>query len=187
MKKIAIISFITLVVVSCGTHHLENNTEIKGKIDADGNLIGVVSKKDFLKKPFSDWFEKKYEDYNVSTEDATKLKGLLKGVKIKAFMGTWCGDSRREIPRLYKLLDNADFNYKNLELIAVDRQKKTPENLQQGYDIHHVPTFIFYKNDNDKEIEIGRFVEGKVKGGTTTKDIIKILSEDKTYKPRYSD
>ncbi len=180
MKKIAIIGFITLLV-GCGTQHLENNTDIEGKVDAKGNLIGVVSKNDFLKKPFSTWFEPKYKDYKVSKEDATKLQKLLKGVKIKAFMGTWCGDSKRETPRLYKLLDKADFNYKNLEFIAVNRQKKTPKNLQQGYNIHHVPTFIFYK----KGKEIGRFVEYAIEN--TTSDIIKILSEDKTYKNPYSD
>ncbi len=170
MKKIAIISFITLVVVSCGTQHLENNTEIKGKIDASGNLIGVVSKKDFETKPFKTWFEEGYKAYNVSKEDATKLKGLLKGVKIEAFIGTWCPDSRREIPKLYKLLDKANFNYENLKFIAVDRQKKTPKNLQQGKEIERVPTFIFYKNSK----EIGRFIESAKK--ETTKDIINILN-----------
>ncbi len=181
MKKIALISLITLLV-GCATHHLENDPKEKGKIDASGNLVGIVHKQDFLSKPFGTWFQPKYDTYKVSNEEATKLKKLLKGVKIKAFMGTWCGDSRRETPKLYKLLDKSDFNYKNLEFIALNRQKKTPKNLQQGYNIHHVPTFIFYK----KGKEIGRFIEYAV-GRTITKDFIKILSEDETYTPPYSD
>ncbi len=179
MRKIIVLSFVTLLT-SC-TSYLVNNSDIKAQKDASDNLVGIVHKKDFLEAPYRNWFVSKYESYKVSDETASKLKELLKGIKIKAFMGTWCGDSKRETPRLYKLLDKANFNYKNLEFIAVDRQKKTPKNLQQGYDIDYVPTFIFYK----KGKEIGRFIEYAV--DTTEKDIIRILSEDKTYKNPYSE
>ncbi len=122
--------------------------EKKGEIDSSGNLIGIVRKSDFLRKPFKDWFERKYKAYNISNEDATKLKELLKDIKIEAFVGTWCPDSRRD----------------------VNRQKKTPKNLQQGKKIYRVPTFIFYKNGK----EIGRFIENAKE--ETTKDIINILN-----------
>ena len=85
-------------------------------------------------------------------------------------MGTWCGDSKRETPRFYKVLDEADFNLKNLELITVNRSKKTPDNLQEGLDIIKVPTFIIYKNNK----EVGRFVE-RVRE-SLEKDILKIVS-----------
>ena len=84
-----------------------------------------------------------------------QIKPLLKDVKIKAVMGTWCGDSRREVPQFYKILDLCEFNYKNLEMITVDRTKKSPGNEQEGLEVTHVPTFIFYKNGK----EINRYVE----------------------------
>jgi thiol-disulfide isomerase/thioredoxin len=61
-------------------------------------------------------------------------------------MGTWCGDSKRETPAFYKILDNTVFDYNNLELITVSRAKETPEGFEKDLNIIRVPTFIFYKN-----------------------------------------
>ena len=102
----------------------------------------------------------------------------MKGIKIKGFLGTWCGDSRREIPRFFKILDQAGFKFNNLELIAVNRNKKTPDNLQEGFNIIRVPTFIFYKQGK----EIGRYVEYAKE--SLEKDMLQIISE-KPYKHAY--
>ena len=94
-------------------------------------------------------------------------------------MGTWCSDSQREIPNFYKLLDEANFDYKNLELVTVDKKKKA-KGLEKGFDIIRVPTFIFYKNGK----EIGRFVEHALEGSTIEDDILKIIS-GQPYKHPY--
>ena len=94
-------------------------------------------------------------------------------------MGTWCGDSQRDVPNFYKILDEANFNYKNLELVTVNRQKKA-NGLEEGFDITHVPTFIFYKDGK----EIGRFVEHALDDSTVEEDFLKILSGQE-YKHPY--
>jgi len=93
-------------------------------------------------------------------------------------MGTWCGDSKEQTPIFYKILDAANFNYNNLQLIAVNRGKSTPDNLQEGLNIERVPTFIFYK----KGKEIGRFVEFPQE--TVEADMLKIVSGE-PYKHSY--
>lgn len=93
-------------------------------------------------------------------------------------MGTWCGDSKRETPRFYKVLEAAEFDLKNLEMITVNRGKKTPDNLERGFNIFRVPTFIFYKNGK----EIGRYVEYPRK--SLEKDMLDILT-GKPYKHSY--
>lgn len=93
-------------------------------------------------------------------------------------MGTWCGDSRRETPHFYKLLDAVNFDYKNLQMITVDRSKKSSNNEQAGLEIIRVPTFIFYKNGK----EINRFVEYPVK--SLEEDLLEILKET-GYKHSY--
>ena len=85
-------------------------------------------------------------------------------------MATWCGDSRRETPRFFKILDETGFNQNNFELIAVNKNKKTPDNLQEGFTIIRVPTFIFYKDSE----EVGRYVEYPRE--TLEKDILKIVT-----------
>ena len=93
-------------------------------------------------------------------------------------MGTWCGDSKRETPHFYKILEQTDFNLNNLELITVDVSKKTPDNLQKGFDIKRVPTFIFYRDGK----EIGRYVEYARE--SLEKDMLKIVSGE-GYKHSY--
>ena len=95
-------------------------------------------------------------------------------------MGTWCGDSQHETPIFYKLMDAINFDYKNLTMIAVNRSKETPDNLQEGLKITNVPTFIFYK----KGKEMGRFVEYPRE--TLEKDVLKIVS-GKLYKHSYEE
>lgn len=167
---------IALLLVSCAVHR---STKVLATKDHSDNLVGIATKNHFLQAPYKSWFVSNYEEHLPEASSVKELKQLIKGVKIKAFMGTWCGDSKREIPKFYKLLDAINFNYKNLQLVAVNRSKKTPDKLEKGYHIKRVPTFIFYK----KGEEIGRFVEYAVEN--MEKDFIKILKEDTTYKNPY--
>ncbi len=173
MKKILLLTIITLLF-SCSTTKQVTTTKNK-----NGNLIGICNKESFMQEPYNEWFNDGYKYYKTDKEVIEKLKPLLKGIKIKAFLGTWCGDSRREIPVFYKILDEANFNYKNLTTISLNRAKKA-NGLEKNKNIIHVPTFIFYKNDK----EIGRFVEYSVYDYQPEKDFLQILS-GKQYKHAY--
>ena len=49
-----------------------------------------------------------------------KIKKLISNdISLQVFLGTWCGDSRREVPRLLRLLDDVGFPEKNLQIIAL--------------------------------------------------------------------
>ena len=166
MKKITYI-LITLLIASCASV-----SKKPAKKNKDGNLVGIATKKDFQQEPYaSEWFNDFYSYYEIEKSVTDQLKPYLKDVTIKGFMGTWCGDSQREIPNFYKMLDQSDFDYKNLELVTVNRKKKA-NGLEKGFNIIRVPTFIFYKNGK----EIGRFVEHAVDDSTIEEDILKIIS-----------
>ncbi len=89
---------------------------------------------------------------------------------IKIVMGTWCSDSRREVPRFYKLLDELKLVDEEITLINVDRMKKVPEINMDDLNILLVPTFIIYRGGK----EIGRIVETPIE--TLEKDLLNILS-----------
>lgn len=167
MKKITYI-LIAILITSCAKIQ-QKKPAVK---DKDGNLVGIATKKDFQQEPYaSEWFNDFYSYYETDKNTITQLKSYLKEVTIKGFMGTWCGDSQREIPNFYKLLDQSNFNYRNLELVTVNRQKKA-NGLEKGFNVIRVPTFIFYKDGK----EIGRFVEHPVDGSSIEEDILKIVS-----------
>ncbi|MFV0248811.1 MAG: TlpA family protein disulfide reductase [Tenacibaculum sp.] len=173
-KTLGLLIFIFLVF-GCAS-----GKDFSASKDKQGNLIGKLSRKHLEQEPYaSDWFNDFYSYYKLDSSVVTQLKKYLKQVKIIGFMGTWCSDSMREIPTFYKLLDQADFNFKNLEIFGLDRNKKG-KGLEKGYNIIRVPTLIFYKNGR----EIGRFVEHPLNDSTIEADILKIVS-GKPYKHPY--
>jgi thiol-disulfide isomerase/thioredoxin len=152
--------------------------KITAKKDTNGYLSGVANKDSFQDDSFKDWFNSRYSEYTADKEIVDKLTTALNGYTIKGFMGTWCGDSKRETPRFYKILDETGFDQNNFELITVNKDKKTPDNLQEGLNIIRVPTFIFYKGNK----EVGRYVEYPRE--TIEKDILKIVT-GQPYKHSY--
>ena len=175
MKKILFSIFI-ISIISCSAQ----KQEINATKDASGNLVGIANKESFLQKPYSNWFTPNYDAYVLDEAIIEKIEPFLKNITVKAFIGTWCGDSREQTPVFYKIMDEADFNYRNLELITVNRSKKTSDNLQEGFDIIRVPTFIFFKDGK----EIGRFVEYPRE--SVEADILKIVSGE-PYKHSYEE
>lgn len=156
----------------------EKAAEVTAEKNDRGYLIGIANKESFADEAYTSWFDSRYEEYETDKEVIEQLKGEINNYTIKGFMGTWCGDSKRETPRFYKILDETGFNQDYFELITVGRNKKTPDNLQEGYDLLRVPTFIFFKDGK----EVGRYVEYPRE--TIEKDILKIVS-GKPYKHSY--
>lgn len=122
-------------------------------------LLGRIDRKGLTSGPFAQWFDTEYASYTVHTQELADIKSKLAGVDILVFMGTWCPDSQREVPRFYKILDYLQADERRLAVIAVDdhpdRRKTSPGGEEKGRNIEYVPTFIFLRND----VEIGRIIE----------------------------
>ena len=99
------------------------------------------------------WFLNRYDKYQPSIKELRQIN--FNEIKIKIFMGTWCHDSKREIPRLIKILDNLKFDQSNVEIIGLTKEKKGYFNDYSRYNITNTPTIIFYKNKK----EVGRIIE----------------------------
>ncbi|MEM6721376.1 MAG: thioredoxin family protein [Bacteroidota bacterium] len=143
-------------------------------------ITGVQTRSVISSEPYDSWFAPTYSTYVVDKETAAKIQPLLADVNIKLFMGTWCEDSQREVPHFYRILDMMKISNEKVELITVDREKMTPEHLEDGFDITNVPTFIFYKDGK----EINRIVESPVT--SLEKDMLSILSGE-DYKHIYAE
>lgn len=156
----------------------------KEVIDAKGKpkLLGVINKEGLRQDNYAKWFNTNYETYLVNDKITNQLKDSLKQYTIKIFLGTWCGDSKRQVPRFYNILDAIEFPESQLEVIALDKTeeayKQSPTGEEKGLNIHRVPTFIFYKNGE----EVNRIVESPKE--TLERDMLKIIDENK-YTPNY--
>lgn len=156
------------------------------KVDAKGNemLLGQIDKNGLAHGAYSKWFTSQHGSYRVDNDIIKSIKNELRNYTITIFLGTWCGDSRREVPRFIKILEAADYPMDRLTMVALDYEgdqyKKSPGGEEKGLNIIKVPTFLFYK---DKD-EIGRIVESPVE--FLEKDVATILS-GKNYIPHHSD
>ena len=143
-------------------------------------LVGLSNRGGLQQDSFSVWFNKEYGAYALNNEAVQVINNDSKNLSIKLFMGTWCIDSRREVPRIYRILDAANFNESYLTLINVDQEKKSPDGEEIGLNIHHVPTLILYKNSS----EIGRVIESPIQ--SLEEDMAAIINGEK-YTPNHSD
>ncbi|MNI55833.1 hypothetical protein D3C85_1095870 [compost metagenome] len=98
-----------------------------------------------------------YKAYIPDAATMIELKKLIKNEKIKIVFGTWCGDSKVNVPNFFKVLDDLHFKQKNVEIITVDGNKKAENGILDGLEILRVPTFIVY---DKKGKELGRIIEG---------------------------
>lgn len=144
-----------------------------------GMIVGNFTKEDLQKEPYASWFNSGFESFNPADEAMQTINNNISDYEVVVFMGTWCPDSRREVPKLLKILDKANYDLSKLTMVGVDRSKTTPEKLEAEYDIRRVPTIIFLKDGK----EVNRFVEYAKE--SIEADIAKIVSEEE-YSHAYS-
>jgi tetratricopeptide (TPR) repeat protein len=146
-------------------------------------LYGVCTKDSLTVEPFGKWFNTNYDTYQPNAAIITNLKKQsFEKISVKIFFGTWCGDSKREVPRFLKLLSAISFPEKQIQLIGVGTGdslvKQSPGHEEAGLGIFRVPTFLIYKNG----IEINRINEFPV--FSLEKDLVSILN-NQSYTPNY--
>ena len=149
----------------------------KGEIVIDENsgqkmLVGVFERDIFQDSSFAGWFNSEYNDYNIDTTALSSVINAFNDLKIDLVMGTWCSDSRREVPRFYKIMDHLKYNTDKINLVMVNRNKEGLSDEVEGLNIIFVPTFVFYRNGE----EIGRIIETPEEE-TLEKDLANIVGE----------
>lgn len=136
-------------------------------------VMGYFVRDQITREPHSEWFVKGYDEYQINSESVNRLLGIAHdGLTIKIILGTWCPDSRREVPRFMRILDLWKFPMNNLTFIGVDDARLSPVGEYEKLDIQRVPTFIIYKNN----IETGRIIENP--STSLEQDMVNILTEN---------
>lgn len=176
---------ITFILIALAFVFQINAQTLNQEITKDGEspfLLGKIDKTGLTSDNYNTWFSKNYEDYDFDETTIKALKSILKDYQITLFMGTWCGDSKKEVPRFYKILEACNFPEDQLTVIALSSKpymyKQSPNHEEAGLNIHRVPTIIIYKDRK----EVNRIVEHPVE--TLEKDILNIIT-DNNYESNY--
>lgn len=171
MKKLnTIILLLTLAISVFGQKEIN-----KIVFDENANqdiFLGYCDINNLKLSPVSTWFLPEYDNYSADIETLSKIKSaIIPELKISIIMGTWCSDSKREVPRFIKIADYLNLKSNQLEIICVDRNKEAGKIPIANMKIELVPTFIFYYESK----EIGRVIESPKE--TLEKDMLNILSQ----------
>ena len=188
-KRINIIILI-LAMISFGLFNL-NSSDIPEGMFEDPNtgkpmLLGPITIEELQQEPFNEWYQIEFSEYEVDVRTVSELTTAIDNSNqytYEIFLGTWCGDSRREIPRIEKIFNEMGVDMNNVAIVAVDRDKISPNGEQEGKDIRYVPTLIVNK-DNE---EIGRIVESPSSLSTTLESDLLFISLGIPPIPNYAD
>ena len=183
-KRINLITAVLLFIAA--TLFYINSTKIPEGMFEDPKtgkpmLLGEVLIDELKQEPFSEWYNNEFDNYELDVE----LLGAISDpnqYNYELFLGTWCGDSRREVPRLEKIFIELGIDFNKIAIITVDRDKVSPENEQEGKDIRYVPTLIVKNND----VEIGRIVESPSSESATLESDLFEISLGIPPTPNYS-
>lgn len=132
-------------------------------------LIGEVTREQ-VEEAVPDWVEAE-----VAAEPdraaALALATVPPGATVTVFLGTWCSDSRRELSRFWRSLDETGGSVPfELAYVGVDRAKQEPADRVAPAGIRYVPTFIVARDGR----EVGRVVEEAPHG--IERDLLALLT-----------
>jgi thiol-disulfide isomerase/thioredoxin len=117
-------------------------------------IYGICTPSDFRENGFENWFVEEYNNYIVNEE--VFVPGYeVKFDSIYVLLASWCGDSRREVPRFCKIMDHPYFEGTNVKYFGFDASKQNNIVFAEDLYLQFVPTFIFYYKGN----ELCRIVE----------------------------
>lgn len=142
---IAALAVVPLLLVGCaGGQGVRQEPMERGWVD-----------RSVLDKPEYHVFRETYDTVKIQNDVVDLLSKVDQGVDVTVFFGTWCSDSKREVPRFFRIVDKAGFPADRIKLYALDRTKKSGDGLTEKFHIERIPTFIFQKQGE----EIGRITE----------------------------
>lgn len=170
--------FILLIGIISNSYAQDVNKKMQNNGTGDEILIGLCNRQGLQSGEYGKWFGEEYSYYNYLMERTVldSLKSVIDSFQIIIIMGTWCDDSREQVPRFYCILDYLKYNVKNLTLYCVDRNKKTMAGETENFNVEKVPTIVV----NYKGAEVGRIIERPAK--SLEKDMMLIIKRVKLQK-----
>lgn len=151
-----------VLLVACGgaPQQVETSSVVDAHHGPTGEIVGITSRAE-IESELPAWRDA-IAAASIDTDAAERLVSVSPGAEVDVFLGTWCGDSRREVSRLFRALEHTESIGAlpfAVRWIGVDRSKTAP-GFTEGVDLRYVPTIIVRRDG----VEVGRIIES-VPGG----------------------
>ncbi|MEN8812030.1 MAG: hypothetical protein ABF256_02985 [Candidatus Arcticimaribacter sp.] len=150
---------------------------------------------------YASWFQKNYTAIEAPS-NIPKWVEKLDDTTVEIYMGTWCGDSKKWVPRFLKLWDAYGLDRSKLQFTALydtdEKYKQGPNGEEKGKKIHRVPTFIFKRDGTEyarivesprndlktdlQQIALGVSSEPNYRGASYLIDVLEKMTPEEIYK-----
>jgi hypothetical protein len=151
----------------------------------EGYLLGWTTPDSLCR--FSPEFQPVPGIYQPAENAIQLLRRYDKPLTILVFFGSWCSDSKREMPNFFAIFDLVHNQNYTVKLFGLDRSKKDAGGWAESFQISRVPTFIFLPGERDFSQnglasnklttgEFGRIVETPT--ASIEQDWVNILKQD---------
>ncbi|MFW9782720.1 MAG: thioredoxin family protein [Candidatus Heimdallarchaeota archaeon] len=157
------------------------------------DLVSPTMTPDDYLKGYHEKIDLNYRTYIPKENVLEKIEKILKKknekLKIVALGADWCPDCNRNVPRIIKIIKtmkSEDIDLRILYGIMLDglhkeglkiwhKTRSPPEALDPKFDLKKIPTFYFFKENNDL---LGIIVENPKWESTLEEDILEILESE---------
>jgi hypothetical protein len=156
--------------LGCAGASARHETRVASRAAPTSDVVGVTSRA-AIEAAVPAWRDA-IAAADPADDTARALAAVPPGAEVDVFLGTWCGDSRREVSRLFAALAIAEREGAlpfALRFVGVDRAKTAP-GLTDGVDLRFVPTVVVRRDGR----EIGRIVETATRG--IEQDLLDLLT-----------
>lgn len=119
----------------------------------NSDIVGVTSPEEI--RSTHRIFDIYIDRYEPDSTALAYLSNYDDPIDIKILFGTWCHDSKREVPAFIKTMELANNSNFNVHYIGVNREKTDGQGFSEIYNLQYTPTFVIFKGS----YEIDRIIE----------------------------
>lgn len=145
---------------------------LKAQTTEEDYPTGKINRSVFFNYTNKATYEPEYESYQPNMDAIKYIKSQKGKFQLKMVMGFWCDDSKKYVPQVIKVLDEAKWDTDDndqLKIFGVDKNKEAGFEGYKSLNITKVPTVIVYWKDR----EIGRIEE--IPKVSIEEDLVKIM------------
>lgn len=157
-----------------GIHAQDVNRVIRDETIDKDILYGMCNVEGLKGEVFGEAFQSEYLSYEPQSDALLRLRLVpeIDELEVIIVFGTWCGDSKREVPRFVKLAEQIGIQEPQIKMYATNREKKCGEAIIDSLLTELVPTFYIYRGGK----LIGSIVEFPV--NSLEEDLLAILLKE---------
>ena len=130
MKKSILSIYFILLIIGCKNQEPQKTTpqkplEVESLIGEEGEtvILGYMNRANLNTPEFQAWFQPEYDNIKIPEGWSEEFKPLAKNLEFKLFLGTWCGDTQRELGVCLNFLISWEYPKTKLKCIQYPKLK----------------------------------------------------------------